>query len=142
MNVRKLTTICLFASSFAFASPNLDLESYLTQINSDHGKISGAVVVARQNAAAISLKVKEGELFLSPLVFATAQYLNDQKLNVSPTTLGNKTIADTYSFGFSKLTTFGLQAKLSYNINDYSISGASLAAIPVPRYYEIKPSWN
>ncbi|MBF0364789.1 MAG: TolC family protein [Oligoflexia bacterium] len=121
--------------SNAHASENvITLDDYLKQVqNSNHG-----FKAAAQSSRALELKSQEGELLFAPAAFATTQFVNDEKLNSSPTSQGTKTFVDSYSFGVSKQFEMGLQSKLSYMMNYYSIEGASPMFLKTPKFYESK----
>jgi outer membrane protein TolC len=53
--------------------------------------------------------------------------------------MGTKTMVDTYNFGFSQQTPFGLAGKLYYQWTYTQIEGASPQLLTLPRFYEAKP---
>src|SRR5690606_19231996 len=71
---------------------------------------------------------------------ANGQYVNDKKENLNPQFQGRQTESENYAVGLSKQTTFGLTAKLSYNVTTTQIKGANPQMVPPNRRYEARPS--
>lgn len=89
-------------------SQALSLDNYLWQVKAFHLGLQGALQ-ARDGAL---LHSKDGELLVTPTLFANVSLSNDHK--VDPLFGTNQTIRDEYSFGISQQTTFGLLARVYY----------------------------
>lgn len=111
------------------------LESYISQVL---GK-NDAVRASDQASKGAELRKEEGTLLLAPTLFGSAQFLTDKKETSNPAFSGTKTQGRSYQLGISKLTSFGTEAKLYYDLTGVDITGSSLAFVPMPNYYEAKP---
>ena len=98
--------------SSAQGAEQLSLSSYLIQVKEGNTGVKGAVLSAQGG----QLRSEEGTLLLAPTVYSNLQYSRDGKLS-QITLLGYSSLdTQNYSLGVSQLTTFGLQAKLHYDI--------------------------
>ena len=91
---------------------HLDLQGFLEQVRNKNTGIQGAAL----SSESAGVRSSEGKLLLSPTFYSTFQFTSDSKLapiNFLPFKSIN---SQTYSLGVSKLTSFGLQAKLHYDI--------------------------
>ena len=127
--------LCFFLTTAAQAEAiKLELGEYLHQVVAEHKGIQGAHDISTGAA----LRSSEGSLILYPNLFSTIQLGTDEKPTSSTAFQGTKSSANLYSLGITQLTTFGLQAKLSYNLNYYDITGANRTFVPEPTYYDGK----
>jgi len=127
-----LSTLCISSLN---AAEVLTLEKYLTKVRENHTGYQASRNISEGSGA----RAKEADLLFAPQLFLNAQKTSDAKPNANPTFQGEKTLFDSYSLGVSKLTSFGLQTKLSYNVNYTEIIGAGAAFVPVPQFYDAKP---
>lgn len=121
--------------SIAAPGPNIALKEYLEQVKAKHE----GFLASKKIAEGAELEAQGSHLAYSWGAFANYQYLNDSKPTANPAFLGTNTRADGYSLGVSKLTDFGLQAKISYQINWTKLSGVNPAFISTPSAYDAKP---
>jgi outer membrane protein TolC len=142
LRIFALVTLALIALNIA---PNawstdsgsfLTLQDYIHQVKLNNDGIKGP----QASSEGSGLRSKEGTLLLAPTAFITAQTSRDLRETLSSSFQGTQTSTAAYSLGLSKLTTFGLQAKLSYNLHSTSISGASPALVTQPEYYDARPT--
>jgi outer membrane protein TolC len=117
----------------ALAAEKLTLQTYLKQVSQQNEGVVGA----RMSAEGASLRSSEGKILLSPLAFALIQYSDDKRPSLNPVFTYNEQRMRTYSLGVSELTSFGLQAKLSYNFNYLQYLGT---AVPFPGFYQGGPT--
>lgn len=113
----------------------LSLQEYLTEVKQKHDGFKAA----EEASSGAKLRVNEGKLLLAPTIFGSTQYTHDERPTLAPAFQGNKTLLESYSLGVSQLTSFGLRAALSYNINSTNIQGISPGLVSLPEYYDTKP---
>lgn len=116
--MKRLLVLLLLVSLQGFASPSasmastLTLDGYLSQVKGNNPGVRGTLL----QSEAGQLRSEEGKLLLSPTFFANAQWTSDAKLT-PPIFIGyDSLVINTYSVGVSQQTTFGLQAKLHYDL--------------------------
>ncbi|MEW6056390.1 MAG: TolC family protein [Bdellovibrionota bacterium] len=129
------TGFFLMLSSLIANADVLTLESYLKQVRSKH---SGYRAASEASTGA-ALRSEEGSLLLAPTLFGNVQRSSDERQTLNPLFQGNTTKIANYSLGVSKLTTFGLQARLFYETIHTEVIGASPAFITEPRFYDTRP---
>jgi len=122
----------------AALEPSLQLETFLDQVRSKNPAIQGSL----QIATGANQRSTEAKLLFSPSFFAQFQLSRDSSLATSffPR---DKTVANSYSFGVSQTTSFGLTGRVSYSVNYTSLNGLSpqLAPLmPFTVYHDAKPS--
>jgi outer membrane protein TolC len=110
------------------ADERLTLEAYLAQVAEGHQ----GVRAARAISDGARLRSREARLLVAPQLFAQAQSISDAR--PSPFFPYDKIVTSGYSFGLSQQTTFGLQARLSYNFNYTDYVGLR------PAFYEGRPA--
>lgn len=132
--------LCTFLlSSFlplpaAQAATPLSLESYLNQVKEKNEGIKGATSTSTGGFQ----RSEEAEMLLAPTAFVNFQLSSDSKYTPPVFITYDSINTKVLSFGISQLTTFGLQAKLRYemmtldytNINTSNL-GALASAIPL-----------
>lgn len=121
----------------SWAEAPLTLEAFLDQIKNQTPGLK-ASLASREGG---ELRSQEGALSLAPTLFANLNYGSDAKLNpFSFFTWGNIT-SFTFSTGVSQTTTFGLQAKLHYDVTDQTMSnplsgaGGPIVGFTIPTVY-------
>lgn len=124
----------LFFSINLIAAP-FTLEQYLTEVRQKHD----GVRALKETSEAAELRVDEATLLTSPSLFANVQWLDDKKPTNNPAFQGTRTGYQGYSLGVAKQFSFGLSAKLSYNLNYTQIDGATPTFLPTPKFYEARP---
>lgn len=127
-----MTIICLLTTLPAIAEDRqqLSLDEYLSQVRARNEGVRSAIEGSR---GAFERK-EEGSLLFSPSAFANASVYSDQQQKTS-TAMGTQTDSNSLSSGISKITRWGLQSRLYYNISDVSILGANPAFVTVPNYF-------
>lgn len=113
----------------------LTLNRFLEQVQTSNSSLVGST----QKRSGFQDQALQGKHLFAPNLVATAQTLTDQRITTNPLILGNKTVSNTYAIGLSQITPFGLQGKLSYNVNYVSITGASPTFISDPAFYTGQP---
>jgi len=101
----------------------LSLDQFLGQVRNQNQGMKGAVTGSEGS----QLRSKEGELLLAPTLYGNAQITRDSKLTPPLFLIYDNALTETFSLGVSQLTTFGLQAKLHYDIYSITYNGAQIA---------------
>jgi outer membrane protein TolC len=122
----------------AAESAPLTLETYLNQVKKENRAFQGAMGLVQ----AAKERREEGSLALAPTFFANAQLYYDAKLPQLPFMSYDQLNLNTYQVGFSKVTSFGMIAKLTYEF-DYTayqnlVLPGGTAAFPL-NYYDAAP---
>jgi outer membrane protein TolC len=127
---------CWLAASFsaaparaeAVAKPAgavLQLDQYLQQVKSGNTGTQGSI----QAADGAKLRSREGDLLTSTNAFFNGSYSHDAKPAAVPLITYDFQNTQTATFGLSKLTSFGLTAKLSSSITAFSYDGGALSPL-------------
>ncbi|NDG26450.1 MAG: hypothetical protein EB120_04655, partial [Proteobacteria bacterium] len=126
----------LLAGETVSWSAALTLESYLDQVKKGNEGVQALITASE----AMPLRKDEARLLTRPNLFANVTFYSDAKPTVAPSFMGTRTLADTYNFGFSQQTPFGLSGKLYYQWTYTRIEGASSPVpLSLPIFYEAKP---
>jgi len=125
--------ISLIATA-GLATP-LTLESYLDQVK----KGNEGVLALMESSEALKNRKDEARLLVRPGFFGNVSFYSDAKPTAAPQFQGNRTLVDTYNFGFSQQTPFGLAGKLYYQWTYTRIEGANPLLLPLANFYEAKP---
>lgn len=140
--------LCGLQALAAAAAPSevLTLDVYLSQVREKH---EGLKALALTSEAAMQ-RSSEKNLLTAPSLFSNVQVASDAKPNMAPALLGTQTNNDNFSVGVSKLTDFGLNAKLYYTLAYTDIEGMDPSifqniGLPPqlfdsPRFYEARPT--
>lgn len=112
------------------------LSEYLNQVRQKHLGLQASQLTSQ---GALE-RAQEGHLLTSPSVFSNMAYLDDQKPTNNPAFLGNRTVYQNYTIGVAEQTSFGLTAKLSYNVARTELYGVNQAFVPLPKFYNVVPS--
>ncbi len=132
-----LATMCLAMSAQAqSASPKrsentISLETYLNQVRSRHDGVKASESLV--NSA--HLTEREAELLTEPILFSSAQYINDYKQ--SPFFPYTKLMSTQFQLGVQEQTSYGTQAKLYYSYNNYQYVGSTPTT---PMAYQTAPT--
>lgn len=126
-----------FITTYGFAAPGniLSLDDYLGLVKTNHLGFKAS----SESAVNADSKSSESELMLAPNVFANYQYMLDEKEPATPAQ-GDGIKNHSFSLGVSKLTTFGLQGKLSYGVSSTVLSNTNPQLVPMPEFVESKPT--
>lgn len=124
----------LFAAKPLFSSV-LSLDGYLDQVKKGN---EGVQALTQTSQSALSRK-DEARLLVRPNLFANISFYNDAKPTAAPSFMGTRTIVDSYNFGFSQQTPFGLAGKLYYQWTFTRIEGTAPGLLSLPNFYEAKP---
>jgi len=123
----------------ASAADHLNLDGYLAAVKSGNSGIKGSM----ESKEAGELRSTEGKLLLAPTLYSNIQVVRDAKLPPSLLILFDSQVSQTYSLGVSQLTTFGLQAKLHYDLfYQYYVNPVATFTLPsggslVPNAYAV-----
>lgn len=128
--------VAIFYCSTNLFSASLTLNNYLKLVSEKHG----GYYTATNNASGALTHLSEAKLLYSPIFLASYQNTNSKALTTNVGATGDQIKMDSYLFGITQNTWFGLSATLSYNIIHYDIHGASALYVPVPKYYDSKPT--
>lgn len=113
----KLLKVRGIAFAFAVLPPvSLNLPDFLKQVENAHKGYQASNAFSD----AAYLRQNEGDLLTAFTAFADLRWSSDAKAPIIPTLTYDKLNTSNYTLGVSKLTTFGMQAKLYYNINYFS----------------------
>jgi outer membrane protein TolC len=107
------------------AEDRLQLDQYLSQVKTNHAGAKGSLIATQAGV----LRSNEGELLLAPTIFGEAKYTSDAKLPQINFVPYDSITTRFYSFGVRKLTTFGLQASLRYDILDSNYNNPDLSGL-------------
>lgn len=121
--VKVLTIFVLGLVAFGrstFAAP-LSLQDYLEQVKAQNKGVKSSILSSQAN----ELLAPEAQLLLAPTVFANIQVINDAKLNAPLFVIYDSQLTKTFSLGVSQLTTFGLSAKLHYDLSTFNYMNPS-----------------
>lgn len=132
-----LSVVTVLASvNVAVAKDKLLLGEYLGQVRAKNGALTSALGAASGSAK----RAEEGDLLLAPTLVGEAEFINDKRPTSNPAFQGYKTERNFYSLGISQLTPVGLTAKVSYDIDYIKLSGVNTAFVPLPEYYDARPT--
>jgi hypothetical protein len=131
-------TVMTFVLGFSsvLTAKTLSLDDFLTQVKSGHDGIKATSELAE----GFLLSANESKLLLSPTVFASGQYYNDQKETLISAFQGTKTVMEMASIGVSKMTDFGLMAKIYYNMTYTNVAGVNPDYVPVAYSWDLRPT--
>ena len=148
MNVRLL---CLVAGLFVLVtlpagaavsekSTPLDLNQYLNQVRGKNLSFKGS----QAGSEGSEMRSEESVLLFAPTVYSNFQFTSDQKLPLIPVFTYDEQNTTNFTLGVSQQTTFGLLAKISYNVfyNNYinlQIPGAGGSPPGASSYYITTP---
>jgi len=107
---------------------SLNLDQFLDQVRAQNQGFKGSL----ESTQAGQERSGEGNLALAPAFFANYQYLNDSKPPPIPIYNYDSQNINTLSVGFSKLTSFGLLAKLRYDVYENNIINISFPSSGPP----------
>jgi outer membrane protein TolC len=118
----------------ASAKEVLNLDTYLGQVKQSHK----GYVATKEAIQSLEVLSKEGDLFLSPNLFGSAQFAVDKAPKTNPAAQGTKTEQHLYTLGVSQLTSFGLSGRVGYTFTHTLISEASPLFLPTPNFFDGK----
>jgi outer membrane protein TolC len=127
--------IVAFIASRGLNAGALTLDDYLGQLETQNQ----GYVATQKNVEAGKLRSKEGEMPLAYTFFTNMQYINDKRESNFAFVTGDRNTMANLAFGFSKTTTFGLTAALSYNVNYFYYNGANPAFLTNSQFYQHNP---
>ena len=104
--------LALFFSSLSRADGPLELPAFLAQVREKHQGVQAAT----ETAAGALGHAGDSRLPLKPYAFASAQLQSDGRLPQLPLFSYDRIVTNAYSLGVGENTSFGLQAKVSYNL--------------------------
>ncbi len=138
--MKKLSKIIVILISASMANQDaaadsLSLDTYLGEVETSHSGVRAAI----ESSHGAKLRAQEAELLYSPTATATVQYYDDQRIPTSAFS-PRSTRQSSVSLGLSKLTSFGLQSKLSYSVSHTQLEAQSPGSISLPDYYDASPT--
>lgn len=113
----------------------LTLNDYLNQVE----KQNEAFQRSSRAERAYELRSDEWRLITSPYFIGSVQIGSDKREQSSPSIMGNETSTKVYALGFGQKTSFGLDAKLTYQYVDTDIVGANTQFINPSHFYTTGP---
>ena len=113
------------ATAYSAGAAALSLDSYLDEVTGQ----SPALQAGRNMVEGSKDSAKEGDLVTMPRFFLTGSRTTDHRQFYNAF-MGGRTTADSFNFGFEKPFSFGLNAKLSYNLLNNNSSNLSVFAYP------------
>lgn len=118
-------------------SQALTLSEYLNQVRSKNSGLNGV----EKQAEAAKAKIAEANLLFRPSFFADAMYANNGKQS-NPALLSYDYIqSNKYTMGLSQQFSFGLQARLYYQIAQTNYLNSNLSSLGSPtNYYDANPT--
>jgi hypothetical protein len=109
--------LCSFISTSVYAQGTMSLEDFVMAIKKKNTQFQSF----NSSKEAAELKVKSGDIALSPVLFLSASYLNDKK---QPNQLSaNESVAQKYSLGFSQKFSTGTNIKISSDLMEVQNNG-------------------
>lgn len=130
----------LFVAKGSAAAEKMSLSGYLEQVK-EKNHLYRSTQEKKEGAAR---KASEADLLTSPTFFSNATYRSDGKLPQLPLFTYDRLETHNFSLGVSQTTTFGLAAKLAYELDYLSYVNSSLQAtaaaqgIPLT-FYDARP---
>jgi outer membrane protein TolC len=121
-------------SSVAMSANAITLNQYLDQVQGE----SSSYNANQEQSAGAALKSREADLYFTPQLFAQAQVGHDGKPTTPPMNMYDKMNSQTYSLGVSEEFSFGLKAKLSYELDKTDFIHPS-AMISPSSYWDASP---
>jgi outer membrane protein TolC len=115
------------AIPLACAEEHLTLDGYIRAVQSGNLEIKGS----KERSEAGELRSQEGTLLLAPTLYSNVQVLRDAKYPSALLIKYDSQVSQSYSLGVSQMTTFGLQAKLHYDLfYQYYVNPLPLLVLP------------
>lgn len=130
----RLITTIVMGVALGAQSQAMTLNDFLAQVKERNLSYQGS---ADQATGAV-LKAREADLIFSPNLFAEARAGQDAKPNTPPMKMYDEMKTQNYSLGLKQQFSFGLQAKLSYDLNKTDFVNASSALNPTS-YWDATP---
>lgn len=124
--------LIFFVGSTVSYGQQLPLSQYLEEVKQAHSGYKGAVEKSKGSAG----RSDEGALLYSPNAFAETKYADDQRVTSSPVSQGLESKSQSLSVGVSKQTSFGMQSKLYYAVQNMSLDGPQSTALPDKKFYD------
>lgn len=131
-----LSLIISFFSVVPVQAATLQPDQYISQVLDQNPKARSL----KLQTESARLLVNEASLLTAPYFFIDAQRLTDERPTNNPQFMGTKTMYNNYSFGLEEQTPIGLNAKLSYQINETEIFNVSPAFVPQAHFFDAKPN--
>jgi len=123
----------------------LTLDAYLKQVRAGHSGYKGA----RQNRQGARDSATQADLITSFRLESNYQLQRDKQLSQDPSLTYDRLDSEYYSLGVAKTTTFGLDARLSYDVNrlkyvnpDSDIPGGNQASEAMPTLKLTQSLWQ
>ncbi|MFZ9595707.1 MAG: TolC family protein [Bdellovibrionia bacterium] len=95
-----------------WANATLNLEGFLEQVKTGNQGFQSSL----ESKKAAELRSEEGKILFAPSFYANAQITQDSKLPPSLFVIYDSQLIQSYSVGISQQTSFGLGAKLHYDL--------------------------
>lgn len=115
----------------ALAQGNLSLDQFLDQVSSSHEGLKASKTISKS----AQMRTDESKLLTRPRLTAQFQNTVDERPQIQPAFMGNRTTDQFYRLGIEEQTTFGMAAKLSYQFNYRQIDGVNPTFVPRNSFY-------
>lgn len=133
--MKRLVWVWSLVLASALTADPLTLDSYLGQVKSKHD----GVKASKLTSEAAKERSGEGSLPYSFQLFSNAQYTYDHRPTFAPAFQGTLTRTSALSLGVSKLTDFGLQAKLSQELVHVQLDGTTPGLVNQTSFIDTAP---
>lgn len=121
--MRSLIFVFMLIAAQASAQGQLSMEDYLSQVRSSYQGYNGS----RENREAAKDKSAQADLVTSFRLEGSYRTTADKKISQNPALTYDRMDSESYSLGVAKTTDFGLDAKLSYDIDQLKYVNPSMA---------------
>lgn len=125
--IQSVLMLCILKNQ----SNAISIDEYIVQVENSNKDYAGYSLSSK----GYLLQSDEAFLQYSSQLFFNAQRADDRRSTISSSFQGTQTVQNILSTGISKLTTFGLQGKLYYAVNNTNILGVNASFVNLPRYY-------
>lgn len=132
--MKSLVLLTILIASISHAQ-SLGLTDYLQQVQRNNPAYKAAV----ESTEGARLRKKEGSLLVMPTLLLQASQSVEEKDTLTPTINGTKSEYTNYKASISQNTTFGLNAKITYDQMYRDTKGADSTFIPKSEYYTANP---
>jgi outer membrane protein TolC len=130
--MKKYVIFCFLSSSLlADTAGVLRMDDFITQVRQNNDNVRSAL----EAGEGAMTRAKSAELQLSTQLFSTLQAMDDRRTTMISLFQGTKTTSQNFAAGLSKMTSFGLNGKLYYDMWHTSVTGADPAFLPSADYY-------
>jgi outer membrane protein TolC len=132
--VRPIFFAFLFMTGVAFADA-LSLSAFLTEVRENHDGLKGLDATSKS----AGVRAEEAKNAYVVQLFSDIRMSDDYRKTMNPSFQGTRTVYDSVTLGLSKMTSFGLGARL-YFLGSYTqLNGTNPSFVPQPIFFEARP---